>query len=59
VPNFIGVRVNNAADIWSAAGFTGTLVAGDFPNGNYVITTQSLPASSSQACTASIEVGGL
>jgi PKD repeat protein len=41
VPNFAGVKKNNASGLWTAAGFTGaiTFLAG---NGNYTIGTQSL-----------------
>jgi hypothetical protein len=58
VPDFIGKKKNSAAGLWSGAGFTGTLTATTPPNGNYDITTQSIAAGASRACTSSITVGG-
>ena len=40
VPSFIGTRANNAAAIWSGAGFTTGVIVIRPPNGNYTITSQ-------------------
>lgn len=40
VPSFIGERANNAASIWSRAGFTTAVDVIRPPNGNYTITAQ-------------------
>ena len=57
VPSFNGVHRNNAAATWSAAGFTGTVSDGpNPPNGNYVITSQTITAATSVPCNSSIQV---
>jgi PKD repeat protein len=57
VPLFNGVHRNNAAATWSGAGFTGTVSDGpNPPNGNYVITSQSIQATLLYPCNSSIQV---
>jgi PKD repeat protein len=57
VPSFDGVHRNNAAATWSGAGFTGTVSDGpNPPNGNYVITSQSITATSIYPCNTNIQV---
>jgi hypothetical protein len=59
VPDFHGVRVNNAAALWTLAGFTGTLTA-QAGNGNYQINFQSQSSgllNPAGGCGASIIVG--
>ena len=57
VPSLNGVHRNNAQGVWTGAGFTGTVSDGPgAPNGNYVITSQSLTASSSVPCNSSVQV---
>lgn len=53
VPNLIGVKLNEAEDMWSNAGFTGAFVR---PNGNSDVRTQSHAAGTSLPCTSSITV---
>ena len=55
-PQVVGERTANAAAIWSAAGFTGAVIA--LPgNGNYVIFSQDLVAGRIYPCDASVTVG--
>jgi PKD repeat protein len=57
VPLFNGVHRNNAAATWSGAGFTGTVSDGpNPPNGNYVITSQSIQATLLYPCNSNIQV---
>ncbi len=56
-PSLNGVKRNNAASTWSAAGFTGTVTDGPgAPSGNYTITAQSVVAGSLTACTSGVVV---
>lgn len=55
VPNFNGVKANNAQGIWTNAGFNGTFTKNG--NGNFTINSQSLPAGS-KPCSSSITVSG-
>jgi PKD repeat protein len=57
VPHLDGVRRNDAQTTWTNAGFTGTVSDGPFhPNGNYIIKSQSLTATSQVPCTSSVVV---
>jgi len=57
VPRFANTKRNNAQNLWTSAGFTGTVTDGpSAPNGNYTITTQSIVAASSVPCNSSIVV---
>jgi PKD repeat protein len=57
VPHLDGVRRTNAQSTWNGAGFNGTVVDGPgAPSGNYVITRQSITASSQVPCTSSVLV---
>jgi PKD repeat protein len=58
VPTLTGKKRNQVDNLWTTAGFTGTLSNGPgAPNGNgWTVTTQSLTALSSVPCTASIQV---
>ena len=55
-PQLVGEHRYDAAGIWSAAGFTGVVIAlhGD---GNYLIATQDLVAGQVYPCSASVTVG--
>ena len=61
VPKLLGLRYNDAQGAWTAAGFTGT-VSRDTgaPNGNFIITAQSIVYSTSPqstaACNSSVQV---
>jgi PKD repeat protein len=58
VPNFNGVRRNNAQAMYTAAGFTGTV--GDkpgAPSGNYIILAQTITGNTQVACNSNIQVG--
>jgi hypothetical protein len=54
-PQLVGEHRNNAAGIWSGAGFTGAVTA--LGNGNYVIASQDLLAGQMYPCDASVTVG--
>ena len=58
VPSFNGKKRNQVDNLWTAAGFTGTLTSGPgAPSGQgWTVTTQTLTANSSVPCTASIQV---
>jgi len=57
VPSFNGVRMNAAQALWDASGFIGTVSAGPgAPNGNFIITSQSLVATQIVACNNNITV---
>ncbi len=59
VPNFAGIRRNDAQSLWSSAGFT-TQVQFRSGRGNYIINYQSLPGGLRNppgGCNAVIEVG--
>ena len=57
VPSFDGVHRNSAQSTWNAAGFTGTVSDGpNPPNGNYVITSQSIQATLLYPCNTNIQV---
>jgi len=61
VPNYVqnNVRVRDAPPLWTAAGFTTTIVEGPgHPQGNFRITFQSLTAGTSVDCGATIVVNG-
>jgi PKD repeat protein len=59
VPRLSGVRRNNAQAAWSGAGFSGLVSdAPGAPNGNYLITSQSLVFPGSQPCTSNVAVSG-
>jgi hypothetical protein len=55
VPNFTGVRKNDAAASWTAAGFTAASIA-YVGNGNFTISRQSLVGGDYVACQSSITV---
>ena len=55
-PRLVGETRGDAARIWKAAGFTGTVTA--LPgHGNYVIATQSRTAGADYPCDADVTVG--
>jgi len=57
VPSFDGVHRNSAQSTWNAAGFTGIVSDGpNPPNGNYVITSQSIQATLLYPCNTNIQV---
>ncbi len=59
VPSLNGVRRNDAPGIWQGApyNFTGTVSdSPGAPQGNYIITTQSLVAGASASCTSNVVV---
>jgi PKD repeat protein len=57
VPSFDGVHRNSAQSTWNAAGFTGIVTDGpNPPNGNYVITSQSIQATLLYPCNTNIQV---
>jgi hypothetical protein len=62
VPDFNGVRFNNAQDIWGlpkppGAGFTTTVQSGPgAPNGNFIIVSQAIVANTQVACSSVISV---
>lgn len=56
VPDFSGVKKNDATDEWTNAGFTGGITFQSGP-GNYTIAYQSQTAGNSIACSSTIEVG--
>jgi PKD repeat protein len=59
VPKLSGVRRNNAQAAWSAAGFSGLVSdAAGAPNGNYLISSQSVTFGTSQPCTSNVAVSG-
>jgi len=64
VPDFNGVRRNNAQGLWGlpkppGAGFTTTVQDGPgAPNGNYRITSQSIVAATQVPCDSTIQVNG-
>jgi PKD repeat protein len=58
-PKLSGLRRNSAQAAWSAAGFSGLVSdAAGAPNGNYVITNQSLTFNAPQPCTSNVTVSG-
>lgn len=59
VPDFVGTGThkNSAAGMWSGAGFGGGITYSPNPNGNWTITSQSLPAGPAP-CTSAITIGG-
>jgi hypothetical protein len=60
VPPFVinGVRRNNAAALYLSAGFTGTVSdKPGAPNGNYIITYQSITGNTQVPCNSNILVG--
>lgn len=57
VPHLDMLRRNAAPAEWAGAGFTGTVSDGPgAPSGNYIITTQSLTASSFVPCNSNVVV---
>jgi PKD repeat protein len=57
VPSLTGVRFDNADEIWAAADFTGSVLrAPGAPNGNFIITAQSLTATSLAPCESNVTV---
>jgi hypothetical protein len=55
-PQLVGERRNDAAGLWEAAGFTGTVTA--LPgSGNYVIASQDVLAGQTYPCDSSVTVG--
>ena len=58
VPNFNGVRRNNAAAVYLSAGFTGTVSdKPGAPSGNYIILTQTITGNTQVPCNSNIQVG--
>ncbi|MDQ2933813.1 MAG: pilus assembly protein [Chloroflexota bacterium] len=55
VPNFTGIKKNNAGGLWTGAGFGATHIAYD-GNGNFTITRQSLVGGDWVDCGSSITV---
>lgn len=55
VPNFTGVKKNNASSLWTAAGFTTANIAYS-GQGNFTISRQSLVGGDYVACQSSITV---
>ena len=58
VPQLVGVRVNTGRINFTTAGFTGTYTATSPPNGNYIITSQSLVFGQEVACNSNMIVSG-
>ena len=59
VPQLSGVKRNNAQAAWSAAGFGGLVSnAPGAPNGNYLISSQSVTFGTQQPCTSNVAVSG-
>jgi PKD repeat protein len=57
VPNFDGIKRNNAQAMYTAAGFTGTVSNGPgAPNGNFTILSQSVTGNSQYPCNGNITV---
>jgi len=59
VPSLNGVHFNSALGVWQGApyNFTGTVTAGPgAPNGNFIITAQSLVAGERHPCNSSVTV---
>ena len=57
VPSLTGIRFNDAAAKWTGASFTGTVLPDTgAPKGNFVITAQSLTATSLAPCTNDVKV---
>jgi PKD repeat protein len=57
VPTLTGIHRNNAQAAWNGASFTGSVSDGPgAPNGNYVITSQSLTYNSQVPCDSSVTV---
>jgi PKD repeat protein len=57
VPSFHGMRRNDAQPVWNAASFTGNLSSGPgAPNGNFIITSQSITGGSQVPCNSNITV---
>jgi len=59
VPSLNGVRFNSALGVWQGvpSNFTGTVIRGPgAPGGNFIITAQSLTATSLAPCNSSITV---
>jgi hypothetical protein len=57
-PDLFGLRANAAQAAFALEGFTGTVTITHPPNGNYVISSQSLVSGSNYDCTADITVYG-
>jgi PKD repeat protein len=56
-PSLNKVKRNSAPGVWSGAGFTGLVADGPgAPKGNYEITTQTVVAGSTTACTSGVLV---
>lgn len=58
MPQLIGLRVNAASTTFTTAGFTGAFTATSPPNGNYVVTSQTLVGGQPYPCTSPVTVGG-
>jgi beta-lactam-binding protein with PASTA domain len=58
MPQLIGQRVNTASSTFTTAGFSGTYTVQTPPNGNYIITSQSLSFGQQYACTSGVVVAG-
>ena len=57
VPNFDGIKRNNAQAMYTGAGFTGTVSNGPgAPNGNFTILSQGITANSQVPCNINITV---
>jgi TadE-like protein len=58
MPQLVGLRVNTGQTTFTTAGFTGAYTATTPPNGNYVITSQSLVGGQQYACSSGVTVAG-
>ncbi len=56
VPQFIGLKKNATASLWSGAGFIGTLSVGGSGGSNSVIGSQELPSGTVVPCTTSMSI---
>jgi TadE-like protein len=58
VPQLVGLRVNTGQSTYSGAGFLGSYTATSPPNGNYIVTSQSLVFGQVIACDSNMIVSG-
>ncbi|MEO7295563.1 MAG: TadE/TadG family type IV pilus assembly protein [Candidatus Limnocylindria bacterium] len=58
VPQLVGVRVNVGQTRYTDKGFTGTYTATNPPNGNYIVTSQSLVFGQELSCASNMVVSG-
>ena len=58
MPQLLGQRVNTGLNTFQTAGFTGAYTITEPPNGNYIITSQSLVGGQKFACSSGVVVAG-